>query len=553
MHEVHRQQRSTLARQRWGPTVCLALTLLVSAPVSAEKTLPASVQTALLELPNADISAQENEGLPLAAFYQHVGQRLVWQDAGRVEALVTALEGVADDGLTPSHYGAGRLKAEFQRSQSQDVAAQAAFDLSATRALLKALNHLQNGKLNPREVAPRWDGPPRLDALPVASITQAVLKGAVEQAFAQARPQRPYYQPLREALSRFRALAQQGSAPLFPSREAALRPGDRDDDVVALRQRLTYWGESGLVSGRPEAYPQIRIEGQESREFDRELEAALKRFQRRHLLEADGVVGEKTRRALNASVTTRVEQLRVNLERGRWIAPWFSHKPHVWVDIAGYRMAYLRPNGERWSSRIVVGSSRRETPVIHSRITHLTVNPSWTLPPTIMREDILPEVRKDPDYLAERGINAISYSGEVLNPHEIDWASPGNVMLRQPAGQSNPLGRVVVRFPNSEMIYLHDTPAQGLFRRDQRALSSGCVRVEGVRELARMLLKDTGSGYRLETLINQPRSDINVNLPQAIPVALHYVTAWPDEAGEMTFREDVYQRDQRVLNALNRR
>lgn len=534
MHEARRQQRATQAWHDLKLTVCLALTLLVSVPVSAQKIPP----------------AQESSELPLAAFYQHVDHQLVWQDAERVEALVAALEGVADDGLTPSHYGAGKLKAEFQRSRRQDAAARSAFDRSATRALLEALDHLQHGKLNPRELLPRWDGPPRLNALPVASIAQAVTNGEVEQAFAQMRPQQAYYQSLRDELSAYRAIARQGSAPLFPSRDSALRPGDRDDDVIALRQRLTYWGEPGLLSGNPEAYPQVRIEEQEGREFDRTLETALKRFQRRHLLEADGVVGDKTRRALNTPVATRVGQLRVNLERGRWMAPWFSHEPHVWVDIAGYRMAYLRPDGTRWSSRVVVGSSRRETPVIHSRISHLTVNPSWTLPPTIMREDILPQVRKNPDYLSERGLKVINYSGEVLDPSTIDWASPDGIMLRQPAGSSNPLGRIVVRFPNNEMIYLHDTPAQGLFGRDKRALSSGCVRVEGVRELARMLLKDTGSRYRLEALLNTPRSDMNVSLPEAIPVALHYITAWPDAAGEVTFREDIYRRDQRILDAL---
>ncbi|MCL7929541.1 L,D-transpeptidase family protein [Halomonas llamarensis] len=559
MHEVPRRQRSTLERHGWPLAACLSLMLVAVAPVNAQQTLEKSIQTALKEQltsqkEGGDIAqAQADEDLPLMRFYQHVDQALVWQQPARVESLVAALQGLVDDGLTPSHYGADQLKASYQHSQTQGVTAQVAFDISATRALLKALDHLQNGKLNPREVTPRWDAPPRLQALPVAAIAQAVVSDEMANAFAQARPALPYYQPLRETLSAYRDLAAQHSAPFFPSREASLRPGEHHADVIILRQRLTYWGETGLLSGSPEAYPGVDIEQRDPRRFDRELEGAVKRFQRRHLLHADGVVGSKTRQALNASIATRVAQLRVNLERGRWMAPTLSREPHVWVDIAGYRMTYVRPNGERWSSRAVVGSSRRETPVIHSQITRLTVNPSWTLPPTIMREDMLPQLRQNPAYLSERGINAINYSGEVVDASDIDWASPGNIMLRQPPGAANPLGRVVVRFPNNEMIYLHDTPAQGLFGRDQRALSSGCVRVEGVHQLARMLLEDTGSRYRLEALINTSRSDINVNLPQHIPVSLHYVTAWPDEEGEITFREDIYRRDERVLNALNQR
>ncbi|MDR5899108.1 L,D-transpeptidase family protein [Halomonas vilamensis] len=553
MHETQRQSQSTITKCIGMLAACGVLTFMVNAPASAQQTLPVSTQSALIALPNTQNPAEAEKRLPLAEFYHHVGQKLVWQDSARVDALVDALQGLADDGLTPSHYGVGELKADFQQSHSQDAAAQAVFDLGATRALLKALDHVQNGKLNPHDVVPGWDGPSRLKTLPVAGIAQAVMQGDIEQAFARARPQRPYYSPLRQALSAYRDLAAQGSVPSFPPREKALRPGERDDDVVALRRRLTYWGEPGLLVGNPEAYPQVRIEELDLREFDAELEAAVKRFQRRHLLETDGVVGRKTRQALNTSIKTRVEQLRVNLERGRWVAPWLAREPHVWVDIAGYRMEYVRPNGERWSSHIVVGSSRRETPVIHSEITRLTVNPSWTLPPTIVREDILPKVRQNPDYLAEQGITVINYSGEVVDASEIDWASPGNIMLRQPSGSSNPLGDVVMRFPNNAMVYLHDTPAKGLFGRDRRALSSGCVRVEGARELARMLLQDTGSRYQLNALINTSRSDINVNLPRHIPLALHYLTTWPDDEGDVTFREDIYRRDDRILSALNQR
>lgn len=168
-----------------------------------------------------------------------------------------------------------------------------------------------------------------------------------------------------------------------------------------------------------------------------------------------------------------------------------------------------------------------------------------------MREDVLPQVRRDPGYLARRNIQVLSPSGERLDADSIDWQRPGSVMLRQAAGGANPLGRVVVRFPNSDMIYLHDTPARGLFQRDQRALSSGCVRVEGVREFAQLLLQDSGSRYQLTTLLNSSGSDRNVNLPQRIPVALHYLTAWPDAQGEVEFRDDVYRRDAALLAALS--
>lgn len=169
-----------------------------------------------------------------------------------------------------------------------------------------------------------------------------------------------------------------------------------------------------------------------------------------------------------------------------------------------------------------------------------------------MREDVLPRLRRDPGYLRRRNMHVVNFDGNQLSASSIDWNSPGNVMIRQAAGSSNPLGSVVVRFPNNEMIYLHDTPSRGVFSRDQRALSSGCVRVEGVEELASMLLEDTGSKYQYQALKRSSRSDIQVNLPQRIPVAFHYLTAWPDAQGQITFREDIYQRDQDVLSALDR-
>ncbi|GGW39038.1 hypothetical protein GCM10007157_32530 [Vreelandella hamiltonii] len=377
----------------------------------------------------------------------------------------------------------------------------------------------------------------------------------VESALAMARPSSPEYAQLRQALSTYRHLAEQGSVPYLPGREVSLRPGDRDPDVVTLRQRLTLWGASGLLGADSGAYPMIGVQGaqRDQQLFDDTLVQAVKHFQRRHQLQEDGVVGERTRLALNMPVASRVDQLRVNLERARWIRPSLQREPRVWVDIAGYRLHYLRPDGQQWDARVVVGTPRRETPVIHSTISHLTINPSWTIPPTIMREDVLPRVREDIGYLAQQNIQVLSPSGEALDAQSIDWQRPGGVMLRQVAGSRNPLGRVVVRFPNNDMIYLHDTPARGLFQRDQRALSSGCVRVEGVAEFAQMLLQDSGSRHQLNALMNSGRSDQNVNLPQRIPVALHYLTAWPNPQGEVEFRDDIYRRDPALLSALSAR
>ena len=542
-------ERQPLRRWAIGSALCLTLTYgpLGISPVYADSASDSLQQAIAQQLSSADARQ-----LPITEFYQLSDGQPAWQAAGAVESLVEALNSLENDGLVPEDYHADTLLGEFQRSQSGDDAAQASFDIKATRSLLLALDHLERGKVNPRDVEPQWDAPRPESDYSLLRVVHAVEDRALDNATALARPSSGEYQQLRDALKQYYQLASLGSAPYLAAREESLRPGDEADDVIVLRQRLALWGETDLMVADSRAYPLIDVQAASNqRVFDAALESAVKRFQRRHLLQEDGVVGEQTRLALNTPVSARIDQLRVNLERARWIRPMQSAEPRVWVDIAGYRMHYVRPNGEHWDARVVVGSPRRETPIIHSTISHLTINPSWTIPPTIMREDVLPRVRADINYLARQNIRVISPSGEPLVAEEIDWQRPGGVMLRQVAGSGNPLGRVVVRFPNNDMIYLHDTPARGLFQRNQRALSSGCVRVEGVAELAQMLLQDTGSRYQFSTLLNGG-SDRNVNLTRRIPIALHYLTAWPNAQGEVEFRPDIYRRDTTLLAALQR-
>ncbi|AYF32603.1 murein L,D-transpeptidase [Vreelandella alkaliphila] len=541
---------TTLIR-RWAIGVALCLTL-IQAP---QLVTSAQADTGALEQALAQrLDTQSSALLPVEDFYQQLNQRPVWQDINRVEALVQALNSLEDDGLAPSDYDAGSLLNAFQVSQQAGALAQADFDIQATTALLLALEHLSRGKVNPNEVEPKWDIPRPERRYSLLRIAHAVENDDIQGALDYVRPSSTEYAQLRDALRQYRTLAEKGNVPYLAGRDEALRPGDTNEDVLVLRQRLAYWGETNLLAADSNAYPMIEVQSAVSNQstYDAELERAVKQFQRRHQLQEDGVVGQRTRLALNTPVTSRIDQLRVNLERARWIKPTQTNEPRVWVDIAGYRLHYTRPNGEHWDARVVVGTPRRETPIIHSAISHLTINPSWTIPPTIMREDVLPQVRRDPGYLARRNIQVLSPSGERLNADAIDWQRPGAVMLRQVSGGGNPLGRVVVRFPNSEMIYLHDTPARGLFQRDQRALSSGCVRVEGVTEFAQLLLRDSGSRYQLSSLLNSSGSDRNVNLPQRIPVALHYLTAWPNAQGEVEFRDDIYRRDADLLAALSR-
>ncbi|WP_108444936.1 L,D-transpeptidase family protein [Halomonas denitrificans] len=526
----------------WTPRVLTASMLLTL----ASSALAEAVAPSLADSLAARLDEQE---VTLQAFYAARDGRPAWQEAATVAALANALRTLDADGLTPQDYRPDTLVASHRQALDEESppAARARFDLETSQTLLTALRHLQRGKVDPYRIDPGWEVPIEAPPLDFAAISEAVDTRRFEQAFAAVRPSAPPYERLRASLARYRHIARQGGWPMLPPRPQSLRPGERHDEVLLLRERLAILGELEVMAvelvAEPTSVPP------DPRRYDARLVAAVERFQQRHLLEVDGIVGPRTRSALNVPVVTRIDQIRINLERARWLLHGLPDS-FVLVDIAGYRIRYFRPDGDVWQSRIVVGRPYRRTPSLRSQITHLTINPTWTVPPTILREDVLPEVRRYLGYLWEQDLMVLSPSGQRLDPRDVDWWRPGNVILRQRAGPQNALGHVVLRFPNQHLVYLHDTPAQALFDREQRAFSSGCIRVQGVLELAQHLFDDTGTDARVDRLVAAGRTR-NVHLERAVPVILHYWTVHPDEEDQLVFRPDIYERDAALLEALD--
>ncbi|WP_144822003.1 L,D-transpeptidase family protein [Marinobacter piscensis] len=473
------------------------------------------------------------EQADLQDFYAARQGRPAWQHAETVAGFAAALSTIESDGLNAADYRPDALMSSHRQLQTQTGTLEdhLRLELRISRTLMTVLHHLQRGKVDPYSVDPEWETPITAPSLNMQAISQAVDAQRFEQAFALARPEAAPYQRLRAGLAQYRQLERQGGWPRLPVRQRPIRPGDTHKDVALLRKRL-------LITGEPATH-----------EYTDHLVDAVRRFQRHHLLEEDGVVGRRTRAALNVPVTERINQIRVNLERARWLLHGEAEE-FVLVDIAGYRISYFRPNGEIWRSRIVVGQPYRRTPSLRSMITHLTINPTWTVPPTILNEDMLPKIRHDSTYLDRQNISVLNFSGQQLDPDSIDWWNPGGIMLRQGPGPTNALGQVVLRFPNNHMVYLHDTPSQGLFSRQQRAFSSGCIRVQGVFQLAQMLFEDTGTQADVDSLIAEGKTR-NIHLKRSVPVILHYWTVHPGQDGELIFRPDVYQQDARLLKALD--
>ncbi len=286
--------------------------------------------------------------------------------------------------------------------------------------------------------------------------------------------------------------------------------------------------------------------------FDNHLVEAVKKFQRDQYLEVDGTIGPATRAALNVSAQARVDQIRVNLDRARWLLHNIPPEMLL-VDVAGFKITYFKAGQPIWRSRVQVGMSYRTSPIFKSEVNYITLNPTWTIPPTILRKDVLPKLRKDLSYLRENKIRVLDSSGQELDPAKIDWFKPGNVTLRQDAGPHAALGKAVIRFPNSHSVYLHDTPHQKLFNKSQRAFSSGCIRVERALELVELLLAET-PGWNKSAIDKalETGKTRNVNLAKRVPILLAYWTVDAVSEDKIAFKPDIYARDAQVLAALNR-
>jgi murein L,D-transpeptidase YcbB/YkuD len=310
---------------------------------------------------------------------------------------------------------------------------------------------------------------------------------------------------------------------------------------VALRHRLT---ASGDLSG----------DKADSPEFDKPVETAVRRFQERHGLTVDGVAGRATLAAMNVPVERRIDQIRANLERARWVLHELPAE-YVLVDIAGFKVRFYRDGRAIWETRAVVGRPMRMTPIFKSRITYLEANPTWTVPPTILGEDVLPAIRRDPHYLQEKNMRVIDRHGNPVDPAGIDWSryrgSNFPYMIRQDPGPDNALGRIKFMFPNKHAVYLHDTPGKELFRRTERTFSSGCIRIEDPYGFAELLLdRDPEWGREHIVAAIDSLKTRTIRLRNPVVVILLYWTVDVGDNGAVLFKQDIYDRDPPIIKAL---
>lgn len=443
------------------------------------------------------------------------------------------------------HFGAVETLAT-RAVADNDPIVQAAADILATEVVIRIAYQLRFGKVNPEGLDADWNFErsflPEVDPVrAVTAITAAEdMVGELKQRLARG----PLYRQIMVVLLRYRSLAANGGWPRISEGES-LRAGDRSPRVLELRQRLAISEPGASALG---AEPEL---------FDDELADWVSDFQRRHNLTADGVVGKKTVAALNVPVEQRIDQMRATLERARWVFNDMRNEgDFVLVNIAGFRLALFRNNAVEWITPVVVGKQYHETPVFTGSMKYLVLNPTWTIPASIAKNEMLPKIQKDPGYLGSRNISVLGRNGEVIDASTIDWAKLSKdrlpYTLRQGAGKGNALGQVKFMFPNKHAVYLHDTPSRSLFDRASRAFSHGCVRVNDPLTLAAKVLPvaDGWSRIRIDEVVASGETK-TVKLAKSLPVFILYRTASVGQDGKVRFFEDIYQRDARLLKALD--
>ncbi len=456
-------------------------------------------------------------------------ERLVWRDERAFSALLEALEGLAAHGLDPRHYHLEAL--ERLRGEREGR------DRLATDAWFAAAAHMVFGKLDPVSIEPTWTAAGR--SVDLASVLLKALKeGTVGESLGALAPRQPVYGALVGVL-------------------AALRAGDKEaGDVIPAGGPLSKGMTGPRVSALQTRLAQLSLyDGAVTGLFDDTTCEAVWTLQDTADLDADGVAGPATLRVLNRGSRERIDQLRVNMERLRWL-PEDLGRRHVRVNIAGFDVSVFDQGQKVRAHLAIVGKHYRQTPVFSDQIEYMVFNPWWETPHSIARKDKLPLLQRNPAALIAEGFQVLDGAGRPIDPGAVDWARvpPGTFpyRLRQAPGPRNALGQVKIMFPNLHNVYIHDTPTRGLFAQRQRAFSSGCLRTQDPLDLADWLLQGTPgwSRRRIDEAVASGK-ETRATLAEPVPVHVLYLTAVLDDGAGIRYLDDLYDRDPALLAGLN--
>ncbi len=522
---------------------CLHLTSISS--LSFASMLDSDEIRRLLSNP-ASLALKKSAAEDLQRLYTARNYQPIWlttdADSPQIELALGFISGAEAEGLDSRDYQLQQLR-QLQQQSLQSTPNAAELELRITHALMTLAGDLAHGRFVAVAADPDWHiQQPAFDA--VSFLEEAIRNDHLEQTLSTLPPQTASYQRLKQTLSRYRNLSDKQADWVRIPDTPLIRPNSTHTAIPLIRQRMAQAYDADDIA-------EYKLPRSNSQHYDTPLVNAIKAFQVQHGLNPDGVIGENTLNALNTPLAWKIRQLRINMERLRWL-PRNLGTRHLLVNTAGFRLTAMQQNEPVLSMRIIVGRDYRSTPSFNSALTHLIMNPYWNVPASIARKDLLPKQQRDPGFFSSSNIKvypAQHHDAKPLDPASINWNAIKQgfpYVLRQDPGTHNALGKIKFMLPNPFNIYLHDTPSKSLFQKDVRTFSSGCIRLEKPLDLAAFALSETSLPTEFMTQLDSGKT-ITKHLPRQLPVYLVYITAWADEQETVHFSTDIYGRDSRAL------
>ena len=522
------------------------LFLLASTPLFASIHISnkSIIEKTIAEMKSADQADDTSMYVYLLDLYEENAFELIWRGDLLQKGYQYLLRSRID-GLNPSDYHYDELSDRLNKDLSRaKVTAEykVKTDVLMSHAMLMYGKHMIEGKTDPKTFYENWNYQRRsFNTLVIKDLIDELASGNLDRFIASLAPDTEYYRALTGWMQDYFEGNHHENAKLdFTS--LPLKKGQRNPEVIELKYRLSQYGSYDTDDPTDE--------------FDNQLEAALKEFQKTMGLVQDGIVGGETLKALNMTLDQKKDIIRVNLEQARWLLHNLPDE-FLLVNIAGYELYIFEKHKITYQTPVIVGKPHHETPVFHADMEYVEVNCTWTVPHSIATKEILPAIQRDPNYLESRHFEVLR-RGEAQDPKSIDWERYGEnnfpFVLRQQPGPFNSLGTMKFIFPNDYAIYLHDTPARYLFDKEgTRAFSHGCVRVKNPEDLAVKILGDQGMTKSHLDDILESKLTQRVFLEKPMPVFLTYWTAFPDFNDDMKMHwvNDIYERDARILAALD--
>jgi L,D-transpeptidase YcbB len=493
----------------------------------------------------------------LKTVYTEQGDGLVWFDGTKPEdKLEPALEAIGhagDYGLDPADYDAELLATQWPaiKSRSSSARDRVAFDLAVSVAAARMIRAVHAGRVDPATM--QWNYAAAAKTTDIAgSLRKASDDEKLSEVLESLEPKFAHYQRAKQKLALYKATAAKGEpaeVPALVKGQTKVVPGKPWAGVPQLLARLTAMGDlpatvaapapdAAAQPGAPAAVPV----------YEPAIVEGVKGFQARHGLDADGVIGASTIKALNVPLAKRARQIELAMERGRWL-PDNSDRPNVFVNVALFRMWATDPKSgeEPMRMNVVVGKAlSTQTPIFVDQMEYVIFRPYWNPPPSIIKGEIVPALRKDPSYLDKQNMEIVASGADnaaslPASSENIDKVEAGRLFLRQKPGPSNSLGLAKFIFPNDENVYMHGTPAQQLFSRTRRDFSHGCIRVEDPARFAEWVLRQdpTWTRERIDATMNGDKTT-QVNLKEKLAVVVFYDTVHVNSEQVVFFVDDIY-------------